>query len=128
MMKTCTVSGKEFEVTEDDLRFYGKMGVPMPTLCPEERLRKRLVWRNERSIYRRKCDATGKMIIGLFSPDKPYPVYEPEYWWSDKWDAKDYGRDFDFSRPFFEQYKELFDQVPQLATILINSENCDFNV
>ena len=37
MIKTCVVSGKEFEITDEDLKFYEKMGVPAPTLCPEER-------------------------------------------------------------------------------------------
>ena len=127
MIKTCVVSGKEFEITDEDLKFYEKMGVPAPTLCPEERERRRLAFRNERSLYNRKCDATGEKIISIYSGEKPFPVYCPEYWWSDKWDAKDYGRDFDFSRTFFEQFRELINVVPELSLITNGSENADFN-
>ena len=81
-----------------------KIILPYPTHCPECRKIRRYAWRNEKNIYKRKCDATGKDIISLFSPDAPCPVYESDYWYSDKWDAHKYGRDFDFSRSFFEQW------------------------
>jgi len=55
-------------------------------------------------LYHRDCDATGKKIISNFSPDKDYIIYEQPYWWSDKWDFRDYGKDFDFNKPFFEQW------------------------
>ncbi|MBI2634192.1 hypothetical protein HYW82_00795 [Candidatus Peregrinibacteria bacterium] len=84
------------------------------------------MWRNERTLYRRKCDGTGKEIISVYSADKPFPVYENEYWYSDKWDALDHGRDFDFSRPFFEQFSELMNVVPQLARSAVQNLNCDF--
>jgi Zn ribbon nucleic-acid-binding protein len=102
------------------------MGVPPPTLCPEERQRRRLAWRNERNLYHRTCDATGKKIISMFSPEKPFPVYCNDYWWSDQWDARDYGKDFDFTRPFFEQFLEFQKRVPKISLIDSNNENCDF--
>jgi hypothetical protein len=60
--------------------------IPIPTLCPEERQRRRLIFRNERKLYKRKCDATGDTIVSIYSPDKPYKVYEEEYRKSDKRD------------------------------------------
>ena len=53
-------------------------------------------------------------------------MYEQSYWWSDKWDPKKYGRAFDFSRSFFEQWAELFRDVPQIAMNNQQSENCEF--
>lgn len=129
MIKTCTVSGKEFEITDDDLKFYEKMGVPVPTLCPEERMRRRLAFRNERSLYHRECDGTAKKIISMYSSKKPFPVYENEYWWSDNWDARDYGQDFDFAKPFFSQFEALLNKVPKMARIQqgenVNSQFCN---
>jgi len=52
-----------------------KYNIPSPTLCPECRSQRRLAWRNRRNMYRRTCDASGKNIISMFSPDKPYKVY-----------------------------------------------------
>jgi len=61
-----------------------------PTLCPDCRQQRRLAFRNERNLYKRKCSATGEDIISIYSPDKPYRVYNQEFWWSDKWNPLDY--------------------------------------
>jgi len=55
--------------------------IPTPTLCPEERQRRRLAFRNERKLYKRKCDATKKDIISLYQNDSPYIVYDHTVWW-----------------------------------------------
>ena len=73
MIKTCAVSGKQFEITDEDLRFYEKMGVPVPKLCPEER--QRLAWRNKRVLYNRKCDKCTKIVQTTFTPECPEMVY-----------------------------------------------------
>ena len=117
MKKVCAVSGQEFEITDEDLKFYEKMGVPTPTLCPDERMRRRLAFRNMSCLHRRKCDGTGAQIISCYAPENPSPVYDNDFWWGDKWDGREYGRDFDFSRPFFEQFKELQDVVPKMARV-----------
>ena len=103
------------------------MQVPEPTLCPDCRQQRRLTFRNERSLYKRKCDATGKSIISMYSPDVPFPVYAQDYWWGDDWDPKDYGRDYDFDRSFFEQFVDFMKTVPRFALTVNNSENCEYN-
>jgi len=106
-----------------------KYPLPFPTHCPKCRKIRRYAWRNEKNIYKRKCDATGVDIISLFSPDAPCPVYESDYWYSDAWDAMKYGRDFDFSRSFFEQWGELKKLVPMpgkaISRIMENSDYSD---
>lgn len=126
---------KQFEINEDDLKFYEKVSpefggkkylIPPPTLCPDCRMQQRLTFRNERSLHKRKCDRTGEGIISLFSEEKPYIVFKPEIWWSDQWDGLDYGRLFDFSKPFFQQYNELLKATPKLSLMIMNSENCSY--
>ena len=124
--RTCKITGKEFVVTEWEQAFLKKMEAPLPTLCVDERHRKRLAHRNERSIYKDKCDLTGKAIVSLYSPDKPYVVYAQDVWYGDKWDARDYGRDFDFNRPFFEQFYELQQTVPHMALVNLRGENSEY--
>jgi len=51
-------------------------------------------------------NATGKAIVSVYSDDKPYTVYDRKQWL--EIDNTDKGRDVDFSRPFFEQWNELF--------------------
>lgn len=62
----------------------------------------------------------------MYSPDAKFPVYKPDVWFGDSWDARDCGREFDFERPFFEQFAELRDEVPHLALVSKNNFNCDY--
>ncbi len=155
--RTCRVSGKKFTITADDLDFYRKMEiisaedyeklksssfakasdderaeivkncVGLPTLCPEERQRRRLAWRNERKLYARKCDLCEKNIISIYDKNAEFPVYCQDCWWSDKWDAKNFSRDFDFSRPFFEQINELYLEIPHRGLFITGrNENSEF--
>ncbi len=136
--RTCVHCSSKFDITDIDADFltrlvptitWRKFSLPFPTHCPKCRKTRRYAWRNEKNIYKRKCDATGKEIISLFSPDAPCPVYESEYWYSDKWDAHKYGRDFDFSRSFFEQWGNLKKLVPMpgksISRIMDNSDYSD---
>ena len=128
--KVCQNCDNEFTIEPDDFDFYEKMKVPPPTFCPECRIVRRMSWRNERTLYHRKCDATGKDIITMFSPEQPLVVYERDYWWSDKWDQLESGRDYDFSKSFFQQFRELFEKapLPNLANSKsINSEYGNHN-
>lgn len=127
MKKVCAISKKEFLITDEDLKFYEKMGVPVPTLCPEERQRRRISFRNFTSLYQRKCDATGKNLISMYHAKQPFPVYENEYWWGDGWNAMDYAQDIDFSKSFFEQYDKLAKRVPRFATFNIQAENSTYS-
>lgn len=84
------------------------------------------MFRNERKLYKRKCDKTGKEIISIYSPDKPYKVYDQKVWWSDDWSPFEYGRKFDFGRGFFEQIDALMKITPQINLINSKSENSDY--
>jgi hypothetical protein len=126
-VRKCKVSGKSFEITDEDLAFYEKMNIPAPTLCPEERQRRRLSWRNERNLYKRICSGSGKQILSVYEKGRAaFPVYDPEYWHSDNWDPKEYGRNFDFTKPFFPQFEALMNVVPQLARSVVKNQNCEF--
>ncbi len=124
--KNCQNCKQNFAIEPDDFGFYEKIKVPPPTFCPECRYIRRLLDRNEYNFYKRKCDATGKNIISIYREDVPFPVYEQEYWKSDKFDATEYGRDFDFNRPFFEQYEELRRSVPHLNLVNSQSVNSEY--
>ncbi|MDD4352158.1 MAG: hypothetical protein PHU71_04215 [Candidatus Gracilibacteria bacterium] len=135
MTKSCTNCSQQFEVTEEDLKFYDKVSpvfngkkypIPAPTLCPDCRAQRRMSVRNERNLYHRKCDLTGKTIVSIYSPDKPFKVYYREDWWSDKWDPLDYGQDFDFEESFFTQFSKLLLRVPLMSLFNVNCENSEY--
>ena len=113
--KICQNCQKDFIIELNDFGFYEKIKVPPPTFCSDCRLQRRFAWRNDLSFYNRACDLCGKKIISLYHPDKNLTVYCNKCWWSDKWDPKSFGKEIDFSRPFFEQYRELQDKVPLLS-------------
>lgn len=125
-MIQCKECQSSFEITDRHRDFYARVQVPEPTFCPECRLQRRFAFRNERKMYRRKCDLTGKNIISFHHPDKPYKVYDQAEWWSDKWNPMSYGREFDFSRPFFEQFRELQLAVPRISMTVSHCENCEY--
>ena len=124
--KNCQNCKKEFTIESEDFNFYEKIKVPPPTWCPECRQQRRYAWRNERTLYRRNCDLCKKSMVTIYSPNKPFVVYCNTCWWGDGWDTTTYGRDFDFSRPFFEQFSELQHQVPRMALLNKNSVNSEF--
>ena len=86
------------------------------------------MFRNERNLYWRTCDLCGKRMISMFAPDKPYTVYCNPCWWSDKWDAGVYVRDYDPNRNFFDQFKDLQLVMPymNLSVGYASLENCDY--
>ncbi len=125
--RTCQNCKIEFRIEMEDFAFYEKMQVPPPTFCPECRFQRRIMFRNEYNLYQRKCNLCNKDIITVYSPDKSYKVYCNPCWWSDKWDALEYGIDYDPSRNFFEQFKDLRAKVPYMALVvdyptLVNSD------
>ncbi len=103
-----------------------KCKIPTPTLCPEERQRRRLAFRNERKLYKRQCNFVWDDIISIYSPDKNCKVYNHDIWWSDKRDALDYGQDCDFSKTFFEQAGQLMTEVPKLRNYATQNENSNY--
>jgi hypothetical protein len=110
--KQCQNCKQKFVIEPDDFLFYEKMKVPAPTWCPECRMMRRMTWRNEYTLYKRKCDATGVDMVSIIAPDLPYKVYEASYWRSDAWDPMSYGRDYDFTKTFFSQFNEFFTEIP----------------
>jgi len=133
--KSCQQCQISFDITDRDLIFYKqvspvfdevKYDIPTPRLCSACRQQRRLSWRNERSLYKRKCDATGKDIISIYSPENTCKVYSHDIWFSDHYSALDYGQDFNFEKSFADQFKQLQKQVPRLGILSANSENSGY--
>ncbi len=87
-----------------------------------------MAWRNEWRIFRKEEAKTGASVFSLFSPESTVKIYEPERWESDQWDPMDYGRDYDFSRPFFSQIAELMREVPLESRSVTLNENSDYSL
>jgi len=117
--RTCQNCKTSFTIEPEDFEFYEKMKVPAPTFCPSCRFQRRLMFRNERVLYRRMCDLCKKSIITVHDPKKRRIVYCSPCWWSDKWDALEFGVEYDPQKNFFEQFRKLQEKIPVMD--LVNS-------
>jgi hypothetical protein len=106
--------------------FYDRVHVPKPTFCPTCRMLRRFQYRNERSLFRRIDAHDGKEIFSGFSSKSPVVTYENKYWYGDDWDQLASGMEYDFSRSFFEQFKELLSKAPIPARSVYNMVNSDY--
>ncbi|MFA6353495.1 MAG: hypothetical protein WCW93_01020 [Candidatus Paceibacterota bacterium] len=122
----CQNCKKDFVIEPDDFGFYEKVKVSVPKICPDCRAQLRLCFRNERCFYKRQCDNCKKEGISTFSPNKNYPVWCPDCWWSDDLDSKKYAIDYDPNKPFFEQWKKLWNKVPKPALFSTNDVRCSY--
>jgi len=124
--KTCQNCKSSFIIDASDFDFYEKIQVPAPTLCPDCRYQRRIANRNEWNFYKRNCSLCGKDMVSIYNPSYPGPVYCGPCFWSDKWDPLSYGRDIDFSKPFFAQFRELLEAVPLEPLFNKNAVNSDY--
>lgn len=122
---TCLNCSEKFLISDEDLKFYKKMSVPVPKSCSECRQQRRFAYRNEWGLHKRKCDKCGKELISMFS-SKDLTVYCEKCWWADDFDPCKYGQEFDFNKPFFEQMSELLHKVPLPHLINGECENSDY--
>ena len=124
----CAECGHSYEITTADHYFLNKFDMPEPGRCAPCRERRRLLFLNMLNLYRRPCDLTGTMMVSNYPPASKYKVAAQKFWYSDAFDPLEYGRPFDFSKPFFSQYLELARVVPRpaLFTDFLKDENCDY--
>ncbi|MEK7547276.1 MAG: zinc-ribbon domain containing protein [Patescibacteria group bacterium] len=79
---TCKGCNKEFLIIPQEQVFYQKKGLPTPENCPDCRRKRRLSLRNERKLYKRKCDKCQKEVISTYSPESKYIIYCQECYWA----------------------------------------------
>jgi hypothetical protein len=122
----CIECSAKFEYYPEEKSIYTRKDLPLPLNCSECRQKRRMIFRNERSLYYNKSFKSGKKIITIYSEDTPFKIIDKDEWWDDSFEATIYGQDFDFNKPFFEQFKELQLKVPRWARQYLNCENADF--
>ena len=125
-IKVCQNCKQDFKIFSEDLTFYEQMTVPLPTFCPDCRAQRRFMWRNERTLYKRKCDLCQKSFICLYTEDAPYTIYCKECWYGDGWDPISFGVDYNPSKTFFEQFKDLMHKVPRLGIWTVQCANSEY--
>lgn len=126
----CLSCKKAFEVTDFAVSVCEKLHIPLPTWCGLCQMQRRLAWRNERTLYKRTSNEPGSSdaLISLYREDSPVAtVYSHKYWQGDGWDPSAFGQEYDPSRSFFEQFKELYQKVPWPNLTTWNNVNCEYD-
>lgn len=127
----CIQCSKTFHINQSDQAFYARLGLPIPTHCPDCRTQRRMATRNERNFYPDQCVLCKKSLISLYSEDKAVTVYCHECWWGDTWTGLEYAQNINWSRSFFEQFQELQHRVPRANVLkaggnIVNSDYCSY--
>ncbi len=126
-IKKCVTCGAQFEIVSEDILFYEKLRISAPNDCPV------CVWENLMAhwnfgIFRKTVSAlSGKSIITVLPETVAYPIYSFDEWVSDGWDPLRYGREYDATRPFFEQLKELQSNVPHPHQSGMHNTDCEWS-
>ncbi|MBI4239648.1 hypothetical protein HY620_01515 [Candidatus Uhrbacteria bacterium] len=128
--KSCQNCRSDFSLSDDEQVFYDHIRVPAPTWCAQCRLVRRMASISFRFLFKNECKKCGKSLLSMYEQNAERVVYCNTCWWGDSWDAVDYGRDYDFSRPFFEQFKDLLCVIPRMAMSvdtpsMVNSDFCN---
>ena len=68
-------------------------------------------------------------MLSMYAPAQKITVYCQPCWWGDSWDGTEYAMDYDPSRPFLAQLKELSEKTPYttLETEYLTLRNCDYS-
>jgi len=131
-MRVCKSCGTQFQIYEEDIRFYRSLLIPPPTLCPLCRKKRRMAHlMRVPKFFKKECNAEGhsESLVSVYPKESPHKVYDTPYWFSDEWDAEDYCREYDIEKDFFSQFKELFFDVPRIPIDRdLTATNCDYSV
>ncbi len=126
MLLACSDCREEFGLTTQEQKFLKSIGMPCPQRCPECRARRRLIFRSDRGLYHRPCSCCGEPCIACYAPWIMLPIFCNACWWSDKWRAEDYGRNYQLGAPFALQFTPLFQTVPKCALYNFDHENSSY--
>ncbi len=126
--KNCQNCKKDFVVDERGALYYKKINVPHPTWCPDCRFVRRVSNINGFSVFYRNCDLCGKRTLSAYPSSQKITVYCQPCWWGDTWDGTEYQMDYDPSRNFLEQVKELSEKTPfcALETTYLTLKDCEY--
>lgn len=111
--RTCRLSGEKFYVRPEDIDYYKSSRVPLPTLSPAERLRRRMSYANTHALFKIPSAYSGKTILAVYPPGTPYRVYEHQAWYSDAWDPMSFGGDLNEKESILGQLLKLKLSVPR---------------
>ena len=122
--RVCQLTGRKFEVSERERVFWESLHLPLPSISPDERLRRLLAFAGGTTLSEHSSDTPGNTFISAFSSSAPFPVSAGQSEAANQSKLADmggdnqplsFGRDYQFKRLFMEQLLELWREVPRPA-------------
>ena len=128
MYGKCPVADAGSPISDLEREYCSRYDLPLPRLAPSERLRNMLCFRNRSYLYNGQCAVSGKKMLTCFPPKRGYRPCDVDIWHSDRIDNREFGKPYDFTRRFFEQFVELYRTalLPGLTANRATIENCDY--
>ena len=124
--KVCEHCQKNFLISEEELNLYKKVEIEFPVLCFLCRTKLLFAFWTFGKFRKGVSDLSGDSLITVLPTKAHYPIYSLHEWHSDKWDPLSYGQDYDPTRSFFEQLKELQRKVPRPHQVGSKNTGCDW--
>lgn len=124
--KICGNCKNEFQITSEEFNMYEKVGIEIPIICFFCRVKLHLSFWLFGKFRKGKSDLSGDGLITVLPEKTRYPIYTLAEWYTDKWDPMDYGQEYDPSKSFFDQLKELQEKIPHPHQNGSKNTNCDW--
>lgn len=80
-IRKCEKCNKDFLIIKQEREFYTKKNLPFPSNCSECRRDRRRNLRNERKLYKRKCDKCGIELMSTYPESNKYIIYCEKCYW-----------------------------------------------
>lgn len=71
----CSETGAAFKIIPQELAFYRRQGIPVPTLCPNARYTEFKKKRSARQLWTRDCDSCKSEMRTPYTPDRREKIY-----------------------------------------------------
>jgi len=71
----CEVTGRPFKIIPEELEFYRRKGLPIPTVHPNERIRQRYVLADAHRLHDETCDQCGSAIKSMYRKRSGFRPY-----------------------------------------------------
>ncbi len=119
--RKCKRTWQDFPIFQWDIDLLEKLKikiwektypVTINDLCPKARKQYKLMFKNERNLYKTKCDLTWKPTISRIHPKMNFQVYTNEAWASDDWDYCNYWLEIDNKKTVFDYLDILVKSTP----------------
>ena len=124
--KNCKNCGIDFVITDREFSQYTKINLVVPDICVDCRWKQHMAFWQFGKFRTGVSSLSGERLITVLPANARYPIYTSKEWWGDAWDAMSFGQDYDSSRPFIDQLKELQEKVPRPHQQGAQNKDCDW--